>query len=248
MTPEEVRLAANVVKAVGELGKPMAQVAADLLKNILGPASTEVGQMLSDNIAQWRARNVYHTLEIVHQQLTDAGMTPKVLPRSFVVKVIEAVKDVDDSELQQLFAQLLSTAAPTGNQPPRSIVALVESFDSEDAHAIKMIADGMIKSGYNEMPVVDLDKVDVLDRLQGRRVIKILRRPSTSAGADGQLLSGADNLVGPFDVDPAHSVVCVTRYGRQLLSALGYQVSDVQDPDWAQDDQEVADCSDNYLY
>ncbi|MFI4917896.1 MAG: DUF2806 domain-containing protein [Phycisphaerales bacterium JB060] len=90
--------------------KPMAEAAADLAKKLLGRPLLVAGDLLADEVYRIQCENRIRTLHKLKLKLEETGTPPEAMPPGFLVAAMEAIGNVDDEDLQHLWANLLKSA------------------------------------------------------------------------------------------------------------------------------------------
>ncbi|WP_347141025.1 Abi-alpha family protein [Paracoccus sp. SSK6] len=125
----------------GEIDK----AAAEVLTRVLGAPADEAGGafgdmvgMVRDRISAWRHINRLRIAKQTVQKIKDEGLEPgdlNALPLREVPAVLEAISDVDQDELSELWAGLLADAMSPKNHrsADKHLVAVLKSMTEEDA-------------------------------------------------------------------------------------------------------------------
>ena len=108
MTPDEMELAKEGLK---ESAKQMFAPVQDIVRQVSGPAATEVGLILGDYFRVWRLRNAVRLLEDVKQVVSDAGMTLRPVVPRLLFPILDAATLDDDEDLHKRWVALLTNAA-----------------------------------------------------------------------------------------------------------------------------------------
>lgn len=77
---------------------------------LLGPTLTQVGGLLGDSVAHWRFKNQVKILEKTKEYLEKKGISPKALPPTIVIPLLEMSSLEEEPGMQKRWSQLLSTA------------------------------------------------------------------------------------------------------------------------------------------
>jgi Abortive infection alpha len=98
----------GIGKAVSSLSQPIQ----GFLSKILGPASSEVGELIADNIRFIRWKNTLKILEKAQKEIELRGIQPKQIPLKTLVPILEGASlESDDENLQAKWSNLLTSAA-----------------------------------------------------------------------------------------------------------------------------------------
>jgi len=110
MTPDEFELAKEATK---ELVKQTLAPVQEIVRELSGPAATEVGLMLGDFFRVWRLKRVVRYLEDVQQIASDAGLRLRPVAPRLLFPILDAATLEDDVELHRRWVALLTNAART---------------------------------------------------------------------------------------------------------------------------------------
>lgn len=125
----------------GEIDK----AAAEVLTRALGAPAEEAGGafgdlvgMVRDRISAWRHVNRLRIAKHTVQKIKEEGLEPgdlSALPLREVPAVLEAISDIDQDELSELWAGLLADAMSPKNDrsADKHLVAVLKSMTEEDA-------------------------------------------------------------------------------------------------------------------
>jgi hypothetical protein len=95
-------------KAAEALSKPLQ----DLLSKLLGPASTEAGELFADRIRYLRWKNSLSILEDVQKEIKRRKIQPQKIPLKTLVPILEGASlETNDDELRSKWINLLTNAA-----------------------------------------------------------------------------------------------------------------------------------------
>lgn len=108
MTPDELELAKEGIK---EAVKQTLAPVQDIVRQVSGPAATEVGLMLGDYLRFWRIKFAVGFLEKVGQVATKAGLKLKPVAPRLLFPILDAATLNDEEDLQQRWVALLINAA-----------------------------------------------------------------------------------------------------------------------------------------
>jgi hypothetical protein len=115
-------------KAIAEavkLGQPVVNTACELIKSLLGEPAKVAGGMLADQLYVWKWRNRMNACAKAAEWLRKMRVPARAMPAGFLLPVLEAVGNVDDESLQDLWARLIASAVVNpANQHPLLIDVL----------------------------------------------------------------------------------------------------------------------------
>src|ERR1035438_2714716 len=110
MTPDEMELAKEGLK---ESVKQMFAPVQDIMRQLTGPAATEVGLMWGDACRAWRVRNAFRLVLGVKQAAQENGFELNPVAPRLLFPLLEAATLEDDEDLHKRWVALLTNAART---------------------------------------------------------------------------------------------------------------------------------------
>ena len=108
MTPDELELAKEGLK---ESVKQTLAPVQDIVRQLSGPAATEVGLILGDHFRVWRLKRAVRLMEDVKQVASDVGLTLRPVAPRLLFPILDAATLEDEEELHQRWVALLTNAA-----------------------------------------------------------------------------------------------------------------------------------------
>lgn len=88
---------------------PLSQGSVGVIRRILGPAATELGEMLADRVKQYRSNNIRRVIEKTGNQIQEQDVLE--LPLRFSIPLLEKASLEDDEMLSNMWSNLLADAA-----------------------------------------------------------------------------------------------------------------------------------------
>src|SRR5258706_10944326 len=98
-------MAAATIAAAAQLGKPVVQKGCDFVDAVLGKPLKAVGGILADEISFWRWKNRLKIAARAKDILDSKKVQVDVLPPSFLLPLLDAAGNVDDPDLEEMWAQ-----------------------------------------------------------------------------------------------------------------------------------------------
>ena len=103
---------AEDITGIGKVVSSLAQPIQGFLNAILGPASSEVGELIADNIKFVRWKNALKILEKAQKEMEIRGIQSKEIPLKILFPILEGASlESDDENLQAKWSNLLTSAA-----------------------------------------------------------------------------------------------------------------------------------------
>ena len=103
---------AEDITGIGKVDSSLAQPIQGFLSAILGSASSEVGELIADNIKFVRWKNALKILEKAQKEMEIRGIQSKEIPLKILFPILEGASlESDDENLQAKWSNLLTSAA-----------------------------------------------------------------------------------------------------------------------------------------
>ena len=103
---------AEDITGIGKVVSSLAQPIQGFLSAILGSASSEVGELIADNIKFVRWKNALKILEKAQKEMEIRGIQSKEIPLKILFPILEGASlESDDENLQAKWSNLLTSAA-----------------------------------------------------------------------------------------------------------------------------------------
>lgn len=113
--------------------KPMAEAAADLAKKLLGRPLLVAGDLLADEVYRMQCENRIRILHKLKVKLEESGTPPVTMPPGFVVAAVEAMGNVEEDDLQHLWANLLRSAMADQDKRSPMYLGVLRQLGSREA-------------------------------------------------------------------------------------------------------------------
>ena len=110
MTPDDLEIAKEMSK---ELVKQTLAPVQEIVRELSGPAATEVGLMLGDTLRVWRVKREVRYLQDVKEAASKAGLKLKPVVPRLLFPILDSASLEDDEDLHQRWVALLTNAART---------------------------------------------------------------------------------------------------------------------------------------
>jgi hypothetical protein len=128
-----------------DLGKPVVETACELIKNLLGKPCLAIGLLLEDTIYAWRWRNrirIAHKASVIMQR---DHVAAGVLPPGFLLPLLEKAGDVDDEDLQDIWARLLASGAESETHRHPAFVTVLHQLSHDDTTVLRLVSAQQVK-------------------------------------------------------------------------------------------------------
>jgi hypothetical protein len=96
-----------------ELVKQTLAPVQEIVREVSGPAATEVGLMLGDTLRVWRLKRAVRYLQDVRRVASEAGLRLNLVAPRLLFPILDSATLEDDEDLHQRWVALLANAART---------------------------------------------------------------------------------------------------------------------------------------
>jgi hypothetical protein len=145
MTPEECAL---------ELGKEAVKQAfqpvQEIVRQVAGPAATEVGLMWGDALRAWRAKRAVCLFDDVMKVMSAAHLKPKPVAPRLLFPILDAATLNEDDGLHTRWVALLTNAATTDKQVLPSFSEILKQLTPEEAQFLDRAYDEVTLAEQNQ--------------------------------------------------------------------------------------------------
>jgi hypothetical protein len=140
----------------------IAKQAQEFLAAICGHPDETVGTMLG-NIAKRRLKNAETVVGMSHLILLNIGATPKEVPLNVLQPLLESASLQEETELQEIWANLLANAADTGQGNPvePAFPAMLKELSLREVRFLNALF-----SEFDDTPRTDADIAHLLHSLR----------------------------------------------------------------------------------
>ncbi|HWE92447.1 MAG TPA: hypothetical protein VG269_00615 [Tepidisphaeraceae bacterium] len=112
----------------------------DLIEALLGQPLAVSGAMVADEVYAWQLRQRLAVAGKAARLLKEQGIAPRVLSKGFVLPFLDAAGNVDDPELQPLWARLLASAVGCDYLQHPMLIETLRKMSREDVDALRDLA------------------------------------------------------------------------------------------------------------
>jgi hypothetical protein len=139
MTPDDLEIAKEMSK---ELVKQTLAPVQEIVRELSGPAATEVGQMFGDALRVWRLKRVVRYLQDVKEVASKAGLSLKPVAPRLLFPILDSASLEDDQDLHTRWVALLTNAARTDSDLVLPCFPdILRQLTSEEARFLDMAYD-----------------------------------------------------------------------------------------------------------
>lgn len=134
--PEPTGLAA--LKAALDLPKPVVDLGCDLVRDLVGSTPVRIASgMLSDQLYYWKWRNRVRIAHRAAEIIEHDGIARRIVPPSFLLPLLDAAGDIEDPDLQELWARLLASGVAADEHQHPMWIKILAQMSAEDAKAFE---------------------------------------------------------------------------------------------------------------
>lgn len=126
--------------AAGEITAEVARGGMKLIKNLLGESFKAAGDLAADQVRFWQWKNRLRIATLAKKRMESEGIAVRVVPPGFLLPLLEAVGNVEEPELQELWSRLLASAVADRDSQHPMFVQTLKRMNAVDAVALKEIA------------------------------------------------------------------------------------------------------------
>lgn len=151
-----------------EMAKEVASGCRGALRRVLGPALTEFGEMLGDQMKLWRFERLLKLRDKVEAIVLDRDMAVaplQPLPFGDAVRTIEAASFEDDDSVQDMWARLIVNGASAAKPGINKLhIEILRSLSSADSALLELLYPSVAEMTFHSKGEVD----EFNDRLNGK--------------------------------------------------------------------------------
>lgn len=123
---------------------PLTNRIGNFIGTIIGPAATELGGLLGDEMRAWRAANLERLAQKWARKASDREIHPeiiKLLPFREAIAVIDAASKEDDDDVQELWPRLIANATDINAavEIKKMHIDLIQSLNGLEACVLRAI-------------------------------------------------------------------------------------------------------------
>jgi hypothetical protein len=122
------------------IGRPI-DTACNLIENILSVPTSKLGDLLGDCVSYWQWCNRLNIVEKANDKLKRKGVPPCKLPLDFAVPFLRDCGDTEDRNLQEWWAEMLSSAIVDEQFRHVAFVGILKSLSGADIRFLDTLLD-----------------------------------------------------------------------------------------------------------
>src|SRR6185312_1266686 len=130
---------AAVVLAIAHLARPIVHKGCDFAESLLGETMKAAGGMIADQIYGWQLTNRVKVAARAKDLCDEKGIPPRTIATGFLLPFFEAAGNVDDPELQELWASLLASAVAGDASQHPLFVQTLRAMNGDDARVFRTL-------------------------------------------------------------------------------------------------------------
>jgi hypothetical protein len=130
----------EIAKSALPLARPVVDTGCGLINSLFGKPFKVAGGMIADQLYAWRWTNRVRIAARAQEILDEHEVDARILPPGFLMPLLDAAGDVEDPELQELWAQLLASAVSEDENQVRSYVEILKCLSPVEAKLLVAIA------------------------------------------------------------------------------------------------------------
>lgn len=129
---EEITLAGALI-AAAHVARPVVESGVHFLRSLLGESVQIAGAMISDRLYLWQLENRVSIAAKARKLVEDCHIPPRQVATGFLFPLLEAAGNVEDENLQDLWAQLLANAVNADSAQHPLFIETLKRMSHADA-------------------------------------------------------------------------------------------------------------------
>jgi hypothetical protein len=134
VTPPPNPTGLALLKQALDLPAQVLDLGCDLVRDLVGEPVKVAGGMLGDQVYWWQWRNRIRIANRAAEMMNKDGIARRIVPPSFLLPLLDAASNVDDPDLQEMWARLLASGVATDEHQHPMWVKILAQMSAEDAH------------------------------------------------------------------------------------------------------------------
>lgn len=124
---------ASAIFSASQVAKPLAEKGAKLIDSLLGEPCRVAGNLLADQIYYWQWLNRVKIAARAKEIMDQNGVAARVVPKGFLLPLVDEAGNVEEPQLQELFAQLMANGVADDAAQRRQFVGTLKLLSADDA-------------------------------------------------------------------------------------------------------------------
>ncbi|HBE69146.1 MAG TPA: hypothetical protein DDW52_13430 [Planctomycetaceae bacterium] len=130
------------------IAKPIVETASNLLERLAGKPCEIAGEIVADQLYAWQCARRISIFNKASENLKRERIDPRTIAPGFLMPLLEAAGNIDDEELQKLWANLLVSAVESDSAQVSNYIETLRGITRVEAQLLTSIAMGEITKGY----------------------------------------------------------------------------------------------------
>jgi hypothetical protein len=130
----------DAIVATAKIGKSAVDTACKLADALLGKPLAVAGDMIADEIYVWQTTNRIRLLLKTEEKLKAAGVSARIIPKGFLLPLLDAAGNVDDADLQEMWANLLAGGVTADSKQHPMYIQTLRQMSAADAQLLQVVA------------------------------------------------------------------------------------------------------------
>ena len=133
----------TAISQVTNIAKPVVQTSCDFAKALLGEPLRVAGLALADHVYAWQTRNRIRILDKTRTLVQKKQIDPQYVATGFLIHALEAIGNVEDDGLQELWARLLAGAIDNDSIQVTLHIETLRRLSPDDAVVLNAMANAV---------------------------------------------------------------------------------------------------------
>jgi hypothetical protein len=128
------------------IAKPIVETAARLIEKLAGKPCEIVGEMLADQLYMWQWQQRIRIFHRAEKVMETEGIAARKIREGFLVTLLEAAGNIDNDELQDLWSNLVASAAESEEACESYFVETLRGLSPREARFLRLIASEEVRA------------------------------------------------------------------------------------------------------
>jgi hypothetical protein len=122
------------------IAKPIVKTASNLIEKLAGRPCEIAGEMLADQLYMWQWQQRIRIFHRAEEVMKNEGIAARTIPSGFLIPLLNAVGSIEEDELQQLWSNLIASAAESNAACEASFIETLKGLSVREARLLRMVA------------------------------------------------------------------------------------------------------------